>query len=159
LAGLHIDIIAVGKLKERFWEDACAEYLKRLGRYAKVAVNEVPDKSTKTEGNAEAVLKSEAQAIRQKHSADSYLIALDSTGEQLTSEEFALLITKLQNESVGKLTFLVGGSHGIEEGLKREADFLLSFGAITLPHNLARVVLLEQLYRSFRIINGEPYHK
>lgn len=159
MAGLHIDIVAVGKLKERFWEDACAEYQKRLSRYAKVVVNEIPDKSTKTESSTEAILKVEAQAIRQKLSADSYLIALDSTGEQLTSEKLALLITKLQNAGTSTVTFLLGGSHGIETSLKREADFILSFGAITLPHNLARVVLLEQLYRSFRIINGEPYHK
>jgi 23S rRNA (pseudouridine1915-N3)-methyltransferase len=159
MAGLHIDIVAVGKLKERFWEEACAEYLKRLTRYAKVKVVEVPDRSSKTEGSADAVIGAEALAVRQRLAPGSYLIALDSTGEQLTSEGLALLLAKLQNEGTGGVTFLVGGSHGIDAGLKREADLLLSFGAITLPHNLARVVLLEQLYRSFRIINGEPYHK
>lgn len=159
MPALHIALLAVGKLKERFWEEACAEYQKRLGRYARLSIIEIPDKSIRTEGTADAILSAEAQAIRQKLPSDSYRIALDSTGEQLTSEGLALLITNLQNRGVSDLTFLIGGSHGIEVSLKREADMLLSFGAITLPHNLARVVLLEQLYRSFRIINGEPYHK
>jgi 23S rRNA (pseudouridine1915-N3)-methyltransferase len=158
VAGLHIDIIAVGKLKERFWREACAEYLKRLGRYAKVAVSEVPDKSSRTEGSEKAVLRAEA-ALLQPRLGDSFVVMLDERGRRFSSEQIAALMADWQNEGVAAVSFVIGGSHGIDAALKQQADLLLSLGAITLPHNLARVVLLEQLYRGFRIINGEPYHK
>jgi 23S rRNA (pseudouridine1915-N3)-methyltransferase len=158
MAGLRVDVIAVGKLKEDYWVKACAEYLKRLGRYATLAVSEVPDRAERSSDDAALVLRAEAAHLRQRLEACSMVVMLDSAGKQLTSERIADLLREAQDRG-RRLGFVIGGSRGIDEGLKREADLLLSLGAITLPHNLARVVLLEQLYRAFRIINGEPYHK
>jgi 23S rRNA (pseudouridine1915-N3)-methyltransferase len=171
MAGLRINVIAVGKLKEDYWVAACAEYAKRLGRYAQLAVQEVPDRPAKTDGGSvsagaqaaiEAALRAEATDLRQRlgqQTANTSTIMLDSLGTQLTSEQFAAHLSTLQNKGISTLNFIIGGSWGIAADLKTEADLLLSFGPITLPHNLARVVLLEQLYRAHRIINGEPYHK
>jgi 23S rRNA (pseudouridine1915-N3)-methyltransferase len=159
MAGLRIDIVAVGRLKEDYWTRACAEYLKRLGRYATLAVTEVPDRAERSSDDAALVLRTEAARLRQKIAPGSQLIMLDSGGRQFTSEQIAELLCKAQGEAARQLTFVIGGSRGLDAALKAEASLLLSLGAITLPHNLARVVLLEQLYRAFRIINGEPYHK
>ena len=171
MAGLRINVIAVGKLKEDYWVAACAEYVKRLGRYAQLAVHEVPDRPAKTDGSSasagaqaaiEAALSAEAADLRQRlgqQSANTFTIMLDSSGRQFTSEQLAAKIRDLQNQGTSTINFVIGGSWGIAADLKTEADLLLSFGPITLPHNLARVVLLEQLYRANRIINGEPYHK
>jgi 23S rRNA (pseudouridine1915-N3)-methyltransferase len=159
MAGPHIDIIAVGRLKEEYWAAACAEYRKRLGRYATLTVNEVPDRAERSSDDAALVLRTEAAHLRRKLVPNARVIVLDSGGRQLTSEQLADLLREAQDQGPGRLSFVIGGSRGVDASLKKEADLLLSFGAITLPHNLARVVLLEQLYRAFRIINGEPYHK
>ena len=159
MTGMHIDIIAVGRLKERFWVDACAEYLKRLGRYAQVTVTEVNDQDMRFAGNSDLVLKAEGQLLEKRIPLDGYSIMLDRAGVQLESVELAELIVKLQSNGISRLAFVIGGSWGIDAPLKERADRMISLGAITLPHNLCRVVLLEQLYRCFRIIQGEPYHK
>jgi 23S rRNA (pseudouridine1915-N3)-methyltransferase len=156
---LHINIIAVGRLKEDYWVSACAEYRKRLTRYATLTIGEVPARSAHTETERDLALSAEASRLRQKLASDSYVVMLDSAGKQFTNEQFATHLVELQNRGVSKLEFVIGGSWGLDETLKQEADLLLSFGRMTLPHNLARVVLLEQLYRTFRIINGDPYHK
>ncbi|HBT94988.1 MAG TPA: 23S rRNA (pseudouridine(1915)-N(3))-methyltransferase RlmH [Coriobacteriia bacterium] len=156
---MRLDILAVGKLKEEYWVKACDEYLKRLGRYAQIQVVEVPDGSAKSAYDIDSVLSEEATAIRRKLTPNTYLIALDQAGKQPTSEGLARELSNLQTRGHSHLSFIIGGSWGLEQALKKQADTTLSLGAITLPHNMARVVLLEQLYRSFRIINGEPYHK
>jgi 23S rRNA (pseudouridine1915-N3)-methyltransferase len=159
MAGTHIDIIAVGRLKERYWTDACAEYRKRLGRYVALSVSEVPDRAARSQAERGLALAAEASALRQRIAPGSHLIVLDSAGVQLTSEGIAEVLGTLQDAGIRRLSFVIGGSWGVDEALKREADLLLSLGAITLPHNLARVLLLEQLYRAFRILTNEPYHK
>jgi 23S rRNA (pseudouridine1915-N3)-methyltransferase len=159
MPGPRIDIIAVGKLKEEYWVAACAEYRKRLGRYATLTVSEVPDRAERTSDDAALVLRTEAAHLRRKLAPGARVIVLDSGGRQFTSEQLADLLRDAQDQGTGRLSFVIGGSRGVDDEIKREADLLLSFGAITLPHNLARVVLLEQLYRAFRIITGEPYHK
>jgi 23S rRNA (pseudouridine1915-N3)-methyltransferase len=156
---LHVDILAVGRLKEGYWSAAAAEYLKRLTRFAKVTVRELPDQGLRSTGTPEQVLATEAASIRAALPVDSCAIALDSAGEQLTSPGFAELIAQEQNRGFGRVTFIIGGSHGLAHEVKRDAARLLSFGNITLPHNLARIVLLEQLYRAFSILNNSPYHK
>jgi 23S rRNA (pseudouridine1915-N3)-methyltransferase len=156
---LRIDVIAVGKLKERYWVDACAEYRKRLSRYVTLSVSEVPNRAARSQADCKLALAAEAAALRQRLAPASHLIVLDSAGTQLTSEGIADMLSRLQDAGIRQLNFVIGGSWGVDETLKREAALLLSLGAITLPHNLARVVLLEQLYRAFRIINGDPYHK
>jgi 23S rRNA (pseudouridine1915-N3)-methyltransferase len=159
MARLHINIIAVGRLKEDFWVKACAEYRKRLGRYAVLAVHEVSDRPARSEADVALTLRDEAAAIRQRLSPGAHTVMLDSAGTQLSSEALAQWLAALRDGGTQKLDFVIGGSWGIDAALKQESHTLLSLGAITLPHNLARVVLLEQLYRAFRIINHEPYHK
>jgi 23S rRNA (pseudouridine1915-N3)-methyltransferase len=161
MPALKIDVIAVGKLKERYWSDACDEYLKRCTPYAQLQLREVADRSTKSLDSDVAVRQAEAQDIGRLLGAAgaTYSIMLDSAGRQLTSTELAGLLTSLQNQGISHMSFVIGGSTGLDTTLKQGADLLLSFGRITLPHNLARVVLLEQLYRAFKINRGEPYHK
>jgi 23S rRNA (pseudouridine1915-N3)-methyltransferase len=158
-AGLHINIVAVGRLKEDYWVSACAEYAKRLSRYATLSVNEVPDRGARSPSDVSLLLRAEASHLRQRLSHASYVIMLDSGGRQFSSEQIAALLGNLRDEGVRDLSFVIGGSWGLDAAFKQEADLLLSFGPITLPHNLARVVLLEQIYRGFRILKGEPYHK
>jgi len=156
---LKIDIITVGKLKERFWVDACAEYLKRLRPYAKMSVKEVDDISLTRAGTPERLLELEAAQIRTVLSRDAHVLVCDRQGSECSSEQIAKLIQTHLDQGTHHLVFVVGGSHGVSPGLIQQADESISFGPITLPHNLARVVLLEQLYRAFKIIHNEPYHK
>lgn len=146
---LKITIFAVGKLKERFWKDAVAEYLKRLGGYAQVSVKEIPD-STKEK---EAALLLEALPDK------GPVVLLDIAGREISSEELASKIDRYALEGDSSLAFVIGGSDGVTDEVKRRATERISFGPITLPHNLARVVLTEQIYRAFKISRGEPYHK
>lgn len=146
---LTITIFAVGKLKEQFWKDACAEYLKRLGAYAKVKVREIPD-STK---------EREAEALLAALPTQDPIILLDIRGKEVSSES---LSAKIENYALGgtsHLAFVIGGSDGVTKEIQEKATERISFGPITLPHNLARVVLLEQIYRAFKIARNEPYHK
>ena len=149
---LKVDILAVGKLKEAFWRDACAEYLKRLSAYATVNVQEIPDSCPCNEAPA---LFAHLDAL----SPSTQVVLLDIQGKETSSEQLA---EKLENWTVGgvsHLVFVIGGSEGVTYEIKQRANERLSFGPITLPHNLARVVLLEQLYRAFKIQRKEPYHK
>ncbi|MBQ9021015.1 MAG: 23S rRNA (pseudouridine(1915)-N(3))-methyltransferase RlmH [Schwartzia sp.] len=149
---MKVDILAVGKLKEAFWRDACAEYLKRLSAYAKVNVQEIPDSCPCNEAPA---LFAHLDAL----SPSTQVVLLDIQGKETSSEQLA---EKLENWTVGgvsHLVFVIGGSEGVTYEIKQRANERLSFGPITLPHNLARVVLLEQLYRAFKIQRKEPYHK
>ena len=145
---MGITVIAVGKLKERFWKDAVAEYQKRLGGYTKLRIVEVPDKG----------IEQEADDIIRFAKA-SHLILLAIEGEQRTSEELSARLEELMNLGISDIAFCIGGSDGVTDAVRERADETLSFGKITLPHNLARVVLLEQVYRAFKIMRGEPYHK
>ena len=149
---MRFTIIAVGKLKERFWVDACAEYLKRLQPYVTTKVIEVPDSQpTREEG---AILRALNSC-----SAQTHVILLAIEGPQRSSDLVAKHIDTLALAGTSEIVFIIGGSNGVTETIQSQADEMLSFGAITLPHNLARVVLLEQLYRACKIIRGEPYHK
>ena len=156
---MNITIVSVGKLKEKFWKDACDEYLKRLKAYAKVEVKEVPDlEPAKCGGEELAVLREGAEllkAIPEK----SFVILLAIDGREVTSEQIASYIDNLGIRGTSRITFVIGGSCGVSDDVRERADMSLSFGPITLPHNLARVVLLEQIYRAYRIIRGEAYHK
>lgn len=155
---MQIRIIAVGKIKEKYWKDALAEYAKRLSSYAKVELIEVADKSANEIGEKRA-LDLEAKLIEAHIPEGAQLIALDISGKALSSEQFAKKLEDFGNQSQSKLCVLIGGSYGLDKTLLGRAHFRLSFGPITLPHNLARVVFFEQLYRAFRIMKGEPYHK
>ena len=156
---MKINVIAVGKLKEKFWADACAEYMKRLKGYAKVEVREVPDFDPNRCGGEEGARKKEGKAILEALPERSHIILLDVGGKQLSSEGIAARIDALTLSGISEITFIVGGSGGVSRSILEVADEKLSFGKITLPHNLARVVLLEQIYRAIKISRGEPYHK
>lgn len=146
---LRITIFAVGKLKEQFWKDAVAEYLKRLGGYAKIEVRELPD------SNAEK----EASALLSALPERGPIILMDIRGKETSSEGLAQKIDNYALNSDSHISFIIGGSDGATKEVKQRATERISFGPITLPHNLARVVLLEQIYRAFKIIRHEPYHK
>ena len=149
---MKFTVIAVGKLKERFWTDACAEYVKRLRPYAPTEVIEIPDTTRARE--ADPVLRAIAGRTSR---ARVVLLAID--GKQRSSESLSQRIDELGLSGTGEIVFIIGGSDGVAESVRARADETLSFGPITLPHNLARVVLLEQLYRACKISRGEPYHK
>ena len=158
---LGIRIICVGRSKEKYWDAAYAEYLKRLKGYCSPEVIEV--KESRLPANAspadeQNVISNEGRDILAKIGSGEYVIALDISGRELSSEELAGLIADT-SFNYSKITFIIGGSLGLSDEVKRRADMRLSFGRITLPHQLARVVLLEQVYRAFKINAGEAYHK
>lgn len=156
---LRIDIVAVGRLKERFWREACEEYLKRLKPYAQVRVVEIVDVDPSGAGGVKDALKREGDAILKAIPEKSTVILLDIQGRAVSSEEMAQSIERWSVEGVSDIVFVIGGSHGVSEEVRKRADARWSFGRITMPHNLARVVLVEQVYRAFKIIRHEPYHK
>jgi 23S rRNA (pseudouridine1915-N3)-methyltransferase len=154
---VRLTILAVGRLKERFWREAAEEYLKRLGPYATVRVVEIDDRDS---GRDEArALGEEGADILRAIPEGAHVIALEIGGRQRSSEAFAARLGELALDGRSSVTFVVGGSVGLSADVLRRADERLSLGEMTLPHNLARVVLLEQVYRAFRINRGEPYHK
>ncbi len=154
---MHITVIAVGKLKERHYAQACAEYLKRLGPYAKVDIVEVPDRDvTRDETRA---LAEEGRAILKSIPGQAHVVVLDPAATQCTSEQFSGKLDELALQGSSALTFVVGGAAGLSGEVRARADESLSLGLMTYPHQLARVMLLEQLYRAFRISRKEPYHR
>lgn len=156
---MNFTIVCVGKLKERFWSDACAEYVKRLGAYGKLRITEVADVDPGKAGGEDAALEKEAAALLKAipERAHTMLLAID--GRERSSEDLAQHLDDLALSGIGEAVFVIGGSCGVAPSVRKRADETLSFGPITLPHNLARVVLLEQLYRCARISHREPYHK
>ncbi|ABB16172.1 23S rRNA (pseudouridine(1915)-N(3))-methyltransferase RlmH [Carboxydothermus hydrogenoformans] len=159
---MEITIVAVGKIKERYLKEGIAEYLKRLSPYARLAVIEVDDENAPenlSPAEAEKVVKKEGERILAKITPSSFVIALDLKGKNLSSEEFAHFISEKNLYGQSKLTFIIGGSLGLSREVLERADFKLSFGRMTYPHQLMRLILLEQIYRAFKIIRGEPYHK
>lgn len=156
---VKITVVAVGKLKERFWADACAEYVKRLSAYASIKMVEIPDRDPAKTGGEEAGRALEGKAILAAIPERSHVVLLDIGGKERSSEEIASHLNDLMLRGESSITFVIGGSCGVSSEARARADERLSFGRITLPHNLARVVLLEQVYRAFKIMRGEPYHK
>lgn len=159
---MTITVICVGKIKENYMKEAIKEYSKRLSRYCRLAIAELPDEQT-PEGASPAleaqIKEREGQRILKAIKEDSYVIALAIEGQKLTSEKFACTIEKLAIQGKSHVTFIIGGSLGLAPEVLKRADYLLSFSDMTFPHQLMRVILLEQVYRSYRIIHHEPYHK
>ena len=159
---LKIKIIAVGKLKETYWQEAIAEYQKRLGRYCQFFISEVgdlPEPKNMSDKQKEVLLRQEGESILKQIKPGSCTIPLCIEGKQLTSEGFAELFTSLENQGMSEIDFIIGGSNGLSEGVKQKAFTKLSFSKMTFPHQIARVLLCEQIYRAFKIKNGETYHK
>ena len=159
---MKITLITVGKIKEKYLKDAIAEYSKRLSRYCKLEIVEVADE--KTPDNAsdtveDAIRDKEGERILKYIKEDAYVITLEIAGKMLTSEEMAEKIEKLGVQGTSHITFIIGGSIGLSKVILKRSDYALSFSKMTFPHQLMRVILLEQIYRSYRIMNHEPYHK
>lgn len=159
---MKITIIAVGKIKEKYFTGAVEEYSKRLGRYCKLTITELTDEKT-PDGASPAqerqIKEKEGERILKALSDGAYVIALAIEGKTLSSRQLANRMEHLTVQGESHLVFIIGGSLGLDERVIARADELLSFSAMTFPHQLMRVILLEQIYRSFRIIHNEPYHK
>lgn len=159
---MQIKIIHVGKIRERYFADAICEYKKRLSRYAAVELISVPDSpepDNPSEKEADLVRAKEGFEIAKRIKPPDYLIALDLRGKELSSEEFSGLLAKVMLSGKSAISFVIGGSVGLSEDIKKRADFVLSFSKLTFPHRLMPVILLEQAYRAFKILRAEPYHK
>lgn len=159
---MKITLYCVGTLKESYWKDAVKEYQKRLGGYCDfslVEVGDVPCKEKASEKEMTEVKDKEGERILAKLKPNEYLIALDLKGKQYDSVDLAHHLDQKLTQNGASLSFVIGGSLGLSDALKARANEALCFGLGTFPHQLARVMLLEQLYRSFRILRGEPYHK
>ena len=160
---MTIEIICVGKLKEKYWQDAAAEYSKRLSRFCTLKITELPEVrlTGSSEADEAAVVKAESEAILAKLAPgpQSYCIALAIKGKALSSEGLAEKIADLGLSGRSRIVFVIGGSLGLSDELLSSCDMRLSFSAMTFPHQLMRVVLLEQIYRAFKINAGEAYHK
>ena len=159
---MKIDIICVGKIKEKFFTDAIGEYSKRLSRYCDLDIVQVKDENAPeslSDEQMKQILKLEGERILLKIPQRTYLIVLDIDGKEMSSEAMSKKLSDLMTSEQGRFTFVIGGSLGLWDEIKKKADLRLSFSKMTFPHQLMRVILLEQIYRCFRIMNNEPYHK
>lgn len=159
---MKITILCVGKIKERFYRDAIEEYSKRLSRYCRLEIIETADEKTPdnaSETVERQIKEKEGERMEKYLRDDAFVIALAIDGKQLDSVELAGKIEQLGTSGISHIIFMIGGSLGMSDVLLRRADMKLSFSRMTFPHQLMRVILLEQIYRGYRIINHEPYHK
>lgn len=159
---MKITIITVGKIKEKYLRDAIAEYSKRLSRYCKLEIIEVADEKTPDQASEtleEQIRSKEGERILKYIRDDMYVITLEIGGKMLSSEEFAKKIETLGVQGQSSIAFVIGGSIGLGKEVLKRSDYALSFSKMTFPHQLMRLILLEQVYRGYRIMNGEPYHK
>ncbi|WP_027408115.1 23S rRNA (pseudouridine(1915)-N(3))-methyltransferase RlmH [Anoxybacillus tepidamans] len=159
---MHILIISVGKLKEKYLKQGIDEYIKRLSAYAKVEIVEVADEKAPehlSEQEMKQVKEKEGERILAKIPNDAYVVVLAIEGKMKSSEEFAASLDQLATYGKSKIAFVIGGSLGLSQQVMQRANESLSFSKMTFPHQLMRLILLEQIYRAFRINRGEPYHK
>jgi 23S rRNA (pseudouridine1915-N3)-methyltransferase len=159
---MNITLITVGKIKEKYLKDAIDEYAKRLSRYCRLDIIELPDEKTPDNASEKEELQikdKEGESILKHIKDNAYVIALAIEGKQLCSEGLADLIKDLGVRGDSNIAFVIGGSLGLSKSVLNRANYKLSFSKMTFPHQLMRVILLEQVYRGYRIINGEPYHK
>lgn len=159
---MKIKIICVGKIKEKYLKDGIAEYQKRLSRFTQFEIIELADDKTPekaSQAENEKIIEKEANRILSKIGNRDYVIALAIEGKQYASEEFSQFVTDITIQGFSDITFIIGGSLGLHSKIKQKAHALISFGRLTLPHQLMRLVLSEQIYRAFMIQEGSPYHK
>ena len=159
---MKIKVVTVGKLKEKYLKDGIAEYSKRISRFAKLEMIELADEKTPdkaSESENQKILEIEGQRILSKVSDRDFVIALAIEGKTFSSEEFSKQLEEASIKGFSTLTFIIGGSLGLAQGVKKRANLSVSFGRLTLPHQLMRLVLVEQIYRAFTIQQGSPYHK
>lgn len=159
---MNIRILSVGKIKEKYLRDGIAEYAKRLGRYCKLSFSQVNDEKTPdgaSQAQEEAIRKTEGERLLKQIKDNDYVIALALDGKMMDSPTLAVHLEKLAVQGNSTIDFVIGGSLGLSDEVLRRADEKLCFSPMTFPHQLMQIILLEQIYRSYRIINHEPYHK
>lgn len=159
---MKITVVCVGKIKESYFTMGIEEYKKRLSKYCKLEIIEVLDEKTSekaSEAEELQIKQKEAERLKKYIKEGAYLIALAIQGKQLDSIQFAEKIQKIGIDGKSHIIFIIGGSLGLEDSILKQSDFLLSFSKMTFPHQMMRMILLEQVYRCYRIINGQPYHK
>ena len=156
---MNINLIAVGKIKEKYLKVAIEDFLKRIKPYSSIKITEIPSEILKDAFSEEKAREVEAQKINNLLTANSFVIALDVKGKSFSSEEFAGKIKEINHEGHNQLIFLIGGAVGLDKNLIERADLRLSISKMTFTHQMIRFILLEQIYRAFKIINNEPYHK
>ena len=156
---MNIKIIALGKIKEKFLKDGIDEFLKRLTPYASIEIAELSPIEIKDANLTERVLKEEGEKILSCIKPQDYVITLEIAGKQLSSEEFAQKISAITNEGISEIVFVIGSSYGISKIVSDRANFKLSMSKMTFLHQFARLILVEQIYRAFKIMKGETYHK
>ena len=159
---MNITVLCVGKVKEAFMRDGIEEYSKRLSRYVKLKIVEVQDEKTPenaSENENRKIIITEGERLLSKIKDSDYVCALAIQGKAYSSEEFSKHLDKTQTASKGNLVFVIGGSLGLSDAVLERADDKISFSKMTFPHQLMRMILLEQIYRGYRILNNEPYHK
>lgn len=159
---MKITVLTVGKIKEKYLRDAIAEYVKRLSRYCKLDIIEVADEKTPDSAGPaieDSIRRKEAERLLKHIRDDACVITLEINGNMLDSVSFARKIEQYGIQGKSHLIFVIGGSIGLGDDILKRSDYALSFSRMTFPHQLMRVILLEQIYRSYRIIEGEPYHK
>lgn len=159
---MNIKLITVGKLKENYLKEGIAEYTKRLSRFAKTTIIELADEKTPEKASVaqnQQIISKEGQRIQEKISARDFVVVLAIEGKQLSSEDFSKKMIDMTVAGYSDITFIIGGSLGLDPMIKQRANLKMSFGLLTLPHQLMRLVLVEQIYRAFMIQQGSPYHK
>lgn len=159
---MKIDIVCVGRFKEKYWSEAAAEYSKRLSRYVKLNIIELADEKapeTMSTAQEEQVKEKEGQRILKAVKDDAFVVVLEIGGKSVTSEELAEFFINKTNQGISNITFVIGGSLGLSKEVSNRGDYSLSFSKMTFPHQMMRVILLEQIYRGFKINKNEPYHK
>ncbi len=159
---MQIEVICVGKLKENYLKDACLEYVKRLSRFCKINLTELKDESVRenaSEAQIRQAIEEEGERILSKIHDRDYLISLCVEGKMFSSEGFADALASIEQKGAGRLVFVIGGSYGLSDKIKRRSQLKVSFSQMTFPHQLMRVILLEQVYRAYKINANESYHK
>ena len=159
---MKIKLVTVGKLKEKYLKDGISEYTKRLNRFTKFDIIELPDEKTPDKAShleSQQILNKEGTRILSKLADKEFVIALAIEGQQFPSEKFSKILSDITIRGISDITFVIGGSLGLSTAVKKRANLLMSFGKLTFPHQLMRLVLVEQIYRAFMIQQGSPYHK
>jgi 23S rRNA (pseudouridine1915-N3)-methyltransferase len=156
---MRLILVSVGKVSEPFIREACAVYAERIRRYADLNLIVVPEEKIPSQGKREYIVRQEGRRIREKLSRDVFIVLADERGKFLSSEAFARTLEKWSNSGLKEVAFILGGPYGLDEALREKANFCLSLSSMTLPHGLARILLLEQIYRALTLLRGEPYHK
>ena len=156
---MNIKIIAVGKIKEKYFEDAINEFTKRLSGFCSFSIIEIPAEAIKDENLAQKYMKNEAEKILAQIKPQTFVITMEIEGKELSSTDFAQKIKQLSNDGHAEIAFIIGGANGLHKDIKNISNFKLSMSKMTFPHQIARLNLIEQIYRAFKINNNEAYHR